>query len=376
LEDQNVEISEYDMKTGFKNTIEKWEPSRINQTQLDTRKRYFSVVHAYLRRQLTYESDILDAIAGIHDHFAEQAELTIHYGIPENTFGCDVFWQSGGVLQRRLPHPSWSWVGWKGFDIRFNVNDSFIHQDRSQQNMSDWIAWHKWSYSTNSFEDMSLKETHIRSLKPKQKIMDTVRALIEVTDGRESTSSSNESQIPKQVLPAMQLQSISSEYKSQALKAPGAILIRTLTSSVVMSHDSNKEQRISRTITESVESLPTLPWFGSLTRSKTEQVSKALGNAKLDTQDALQTIWRPNNLPGSKLEAYSQKEFRIAIISGPLRPSINTMTNKSILRVLLLYELPADFKKNYILTERVGVGEIWTDTTEQLNFEETNVILH
>jgi hypothetical protein len=369
LEDHNIEVAEYDMATGFKNSIEKWEPSGKIGTPLETRKRYFSIVHAYLRRQLTYESDILDAIAGIHNHLGEQADLKIHFGIPLDTFGCDVFWVSDGRLQRRLRYPSWSWVGWKGGEIKFPANESFIHQDKIQLKMSGWIRWYKWIPESDGFEDMTASQHNDNSKKS------TLQLINQLIQTQVSESSNTQSYIASQpALPKRDLAVVGLAYRSQALKAPEAVLFRTLTASVVLS-STHKESNALK-LTESAEQLPPIPWLKSITRSKTEYSSKPLGSAKLNNDDTLLTIWRTSDLPESKFDSISGKRLRIALISGPLRPCLGSVNHTvNILRMIVLYELPVE-QKEYILAERIGVGEVPVDCFDHLEWEERNIILH
>jgi hypothetical protein len=78
-------------------------------------KRYSSLVEDYTRRQLSDDSDIHNAFAGILD--AIPAEF--HWGMPLNNYlGYFLGWSADRnepLPRRELNHcPSWSWMAWKG----------------------------------------------------------------------------------------------------------------------------------------------------------------------------------------------------------------------------------------------------------------------
>lgn len=76
----------------------------------------------YTLRQLTYDSDILDAFRGILRSF-EKNDIYHIWGIPfglgkeslyERCMQFCLCWRVGPKSQRRLGFPSWSWTGWCG----------------------------------------------------------------------------------------------------------------------------------------------------------------------------------------------------------------------------------------------------------------------
>jgi hypothetical protein len=71
-------------------------------------------VQAFSKRQLTYDSDVLNAFAGIIDFMSRDVSFQTHFGLPLVTLDLDVLWQPSHFLQRRRGFPSWSWTGWKG----------------------------------------------------------------------------------------------------------------------------------------------------------------------------------------------------------------------------------------------------------------------
>jgi hypothetical protein len=84
---------------------------------------YFDLVRLFNRRKLTYDSDVMDAFAGIASLFCRQFLGGCLFGIPEFFFDFCIGWRSVGQMRRRTDCgtsslgnklPSWSWVGWEG----------------------------------------------------------------------------------------------------------------------------------------------------------------------------------------------------------------------------------------------------------------------
>jgi hypothetical protein len=89
---------------------------------------YRRVISEYVERKLSYESDILAALAGIISTMSRQFPGGFHHGLPEQFFDIALLWQPKTKLTRRQHpadtsthshFPSWSWAGWVGtFDFR------------------------------------------------------------------------------------------------------------------------------------------------------------------------------------------------------------------------------------------------------------------
>jgi hypothetical protein len=73
-------------------------------------------------RNLTYESDAVDALIGATDALTRTYRPGFFYGIPEFFFDIGLLWEPNRSVQRRMAIdnngqnslPSWSWIGWKG----------------------------------------------------------------------------------------------------------------------------------------------------------------------------------------------------------------------------------------------------------------------
>ena len=75
---------------------------------------YFRSVENYTGRTLTYQSDILNAFAGILAIQEREFSSKSFQGLPTAIFDMALLWQPFRKLQRRKGFPSWSWTGWEG----------------------------------------------------------------------------------------------------------------------------------------------------------------------------------------------------------------------------------------------------------------------
>lgn len=96
----------------------------------DFERIYRNLVEEFSRRQLTNESDGLDAFAGVLRALERCTLYTFRWGLPAALLGTALSWpcESSGVRRRSnpctlrsshglytlCPFPSWSWVGWVG----------------------------------------------------------------------------------------------------------------------------------------------------------------------------------------------------------------------------------------------------------------------
>lgn len=80
---------------------------------------YRRAVDDYTKRKLTWESDAVDAFAGV-EHIVRQGTNTkFWFGLPSFAFEQALLWQAREPLERRIQDnetifPSWSWAAWRG----------------------------------------------------------------------------------------------------------------------------------------------------------------------------------------------------------------------------------------------------------------------
>ena len=85
-------------------------------------ERWAEMVEEYNRRKLMFDTDVIDAFAGISSVFNSRFSGGILWGIPEMFFDYCLVWSPMKFLRRRAYNhtlsehtfPSWSWVAWEG----------------------------------------------------------------------------------------------------------------------------------------------------------------------------------------------------------------------------------------------------------------------
>ncbi|KAH7416685.1 heterokaryon incompatibility protein-domain-containing protein [Cadophora sp. MPI-SDFR-AT-0126] len=88
-------------------------------------KFWSTTVEEYSKKEFTFNTDILDACAGILQAFQGYSSWAILQGMPEPLFDLALLWIPSTTVERRQPStihdttvnpefPSWSWLGWCG----------------------------------------------------------------------------------------------------------------------------------------------------------------------------------------------------------------------------------------------------------------------
>ncbi|KAI0550020.1 heterokaryon incompatibility protein-domain-containing protein [Xylaria curta] len=90
-------------------------------------KAYRTSVEHYKKRNLTYNSDALNAFLGVGQHLATRMRTSLLFGLPEKHFLRAQFWKQVGpwkLQDSTLGLPSWSWAGWEG-SVEYQCVPSF-----------------------------------------------------------------------------------------------------------------------------------------------------------------------------------------------------------------------------------------------------------
>jgi hypothetical protein len=93
---------------------------------------WHEILRSYTRLQLTYESDILPALAGIAKAWSQKTGDKYYAGLWESTFVHDLLWYATGPASRRTfftrHAPSWSWASadWSEFRGYNHRSDSGV----------------------------------------------------------------------------------------------------------------------------------------------------------------------------------------------------------------------------------------------------------
>lgn len=78
---------------------------------------YSSAVDLYTQRNMTWQTDALNAFSGVSDLISQGVNTKFWFGLPEFSFDQALLWRPRCALRRRteMPSiPSWSWAAWQG----------------------------------------------------------------------------------------------------------------------------------------------------------------------------------------------------------------------------------------------------------------------
>lgn len=125
---------------------------------------YTKVIEEYTHRSLSFDSDILDALAGLSHIFTLCFKTEMIYGLPRNLLDIALLWRPTRPLLRRedsnghSAFPSWSWAGWIGrvtyvkpFKASRHTDGSFRNYEQDlngEEGIRPLIRWHareEWS---------------------------------------------------------------------------------------------------------------------------------------------------------------------------------------------------------------------------------------
>jgi hypothetical protein len=102
---------------------------------------YETLVNGYMKRHLSFQSDILNAFSGLCEVLGAIGNETFHWGLPIHRFEEALCWRliSGGKRNHArtnigsVPFPSWSWAAWHGSSpdswinwLSSNINDPWL----------------------------------------------------------------------------------------------------------------------------------------------------------------------------------------------------------------------------------------------------------
>ncbi|KAL9115173.1 MAG: hypothetical protein Q9227_000967 [Pyrenula ochraceoflavens] len=125
---------------------------------------YADLVSVYRTRNLTFESDVINAFAGVMSHLKEKYDIGLPAGLPYNH---DLpralaweFWGSDSMNNRlRLKGiPSWSWAGWTG-QVRYRWERFMPNWGHQQSLFLDWdLAFGDGDDGCTVFESRSTRD--------------------------------------------------------------------------------------------------------------------------------------------------------------------------------------------------------------------------
>lgn len=91
-----------------------------------------------VRRVLTYQSDTLNAFAGLSKFLGSTLDTNMYFGLPQSIFPRTILWEVRDrmQMQRREEFPSWSWAGW--------IVELLMPLPPPGHKIYDWIKHHTW----------------------------------------------------------------------------------------------------------------------------------------------------------------------------------------------------------------------------------------
>ena len=98
-------------------SFEKTRNGRTHFVRSAVFEEYAKVVAQYSRREMSFEEDAVNALAGLLRIFSVAFGSETVSGLPTTLLDAALLWQPGSSVVRRDPRlgiPSWSWAGWKG----------------------------------------------------------------------------------------------------------------------------------------------------------------------------------------------------------------------------------------------------------------------
>ncbi len=115
---------------------------------------YTRAIEQYTHREISYQSDVLNAFAGLLHIFSRFFRCKTLLGLPESLLDVALLWKPTRQLQRRSGFPSWSWAGWVGrvaydepFTLTRKMDGTFVAYDSDaygQEGVRPLVRWHVW----------------------------------------------------------------------------------------------------------------------------------------------------------------------------------------------------------------------------------------
>ena len=120
---------------------------------------YTKAIEEYTHREISYQSDVLNAFAGLLHIFSRFFRCKTLLGLPESLLDVALLWKPTTQLQRRSGFPSWSWPGWVGrvaydeqFTLTRNMDGKFVaykNDEYGQEGIRPLVRWHVWDAASS-----------------------------------------------------------------------------------------------------------------------------------------------------------------------------------------------------------------------------------
>lgn len=149
----------------------------------DDGRRLFHLLSEYTSRELTYQSDTLNAMLGIFQQYANLPEPVHHLcGVPITNqhlepdvirFGTGLCWRLLGRSRRRRNFPSWSWTGWSG-TVKSDTMVDFCGKDWMPRDAMDisivepdkgLLHWSEYLKLSNDEKQFRFRQYHVLQIR-------------------------------------------------------------------------------------------------------------------------------------------------------------------------------------------------------------------
>ncbi|KAK4461296.1 heterokaryon incompatibility protein-domain-containing protein [Cladorrhinum samala] len=119
--------SVYGEEQGNPSPADWWVLEPLDESNPTYDLRYGRIISQYTKRSLTYQTDILNAFAGVGNLIGRVFDTNLVFGLPEAFLPQSLTWKGETALRRRTECPdipTWSWAAWAGGAIQYNDDQS------------------------------------------------------------------------------------------------------------------------------------------------------------------------------------------------------------------------------------------------------------
>jgi hypothetical protein len=112
---------------------------------------YVKAVEEYTHRQMSHQTDALNAFAGLGRIFSMALQSESYYGLPVRNLDVGLLWRPTHPLIRRSGFPSWSWAGWIGqvaysptYELKRRADGTFLSFEENtygEEGIRPLIRW-------------------------------------------------------------------------------------------------------------------------------------------------------------------------------------------------------------------------------------------
>ena len=139
--------------------------------QAETHRQYQALVRTYSRRELSIDSDALNAFQGILSMLSDCTGIAFFWGHPIPLFEQHLFWSASAGRSRSCPEfPSWSWIRYQ-FSFAPSDNLSEYAAVRCYTTVDESLDQSVLIKPVNSGDGYRIRGSHLESRRPSARIV-------------------------------------------------------------------------------------------------------------------------------------------------------------------------------------------------------------